>query len=83
MAAAGGISKRMSSLFSFQNGPSSPNQQLNLQPTAGYGATEQHVTGNPFAAASNPFANATIAEEPVQPNATDTYMHGTTEDREY
>lgn len=44
--------------------------------TINYGATG-HVPNNPFA-----FPNA-IAEEPVQPEATDSYMHGTPEDRNY
>lgn len=62
-----------------------------------YGATE-HVTGNPFAAApppqlpaipfanqSNPFANPsmTMAAQPVQPYPTDSYMHGTSEQRDF
>lgn len=43
----------------------------------GYGATQQHVNNNPFAYA------ATIAEEQVQPQAQDSYMHGNIEDRTY
>ena len=40
-----------------------------------YGAVE-HVAGNPF-------ANTTIMEESVQPDATDSYMHGNAYDRNY
>lgn len=50
--------------------------QINSQPTVNYGATE-HVTGNPFLYPS------LTAEEPVQPYATDNYMHGSAEDRTY
>uniref|UniRef100_A0A336M060 CSON006318 protein n=1 Tax=Culicoides sonorensis TaxID=179676 RepID=A0A336M060_CULSO len=51
--------------------------QINNAPAASYGATDSHVSNNPFV---NP---STIVEEPVQPYATDTYLHGTTEDRTY
>lgn len=64
--------------FISQNEPE--HEQLNIQPNNGpngYGATQQHVSGNPFAYA------ATIAEEQVQPEAHDSYMHGNIEDRTY
>lgn len=51
--------------------------QINTNTTVNYGAME-HVPNNPFA-----YAASTLAAEPVQPAATDTYMHGTTEDRTY
>lgn len=35
-------------------------------------------SGNPFRSSSNPFR-----QEPVQPLAQDTYMHGTIDDRTY
>lgn len=76
-----------------QNDPNAMNMQINHTKQVSYGATE-HVPGNPFnqAAAANtfspnpgnPFAfplSNTIQEEPVQPFATDAYMHGTVEDR--
>lgn len=50
--------------------------QINNTKAVNYGAVE-HVAGNPFA-----FPN-TITEEPVQPYATDSYMHGSAEEREY
>lgn len=67
------------------------NMQINHTKQVSYGATE-HVPGNPFNQAAsansltpnpgNPFAFPnTIQEEPVQPYATDAYMHGTVEDR--
>lgn len=69
------------------------NMQINNTKQVSYGATE-HVPGNPFnqnqAAAVNTFAPNpgnpfafpnTIHEEPVQPYATDAYMHGNVEDR--
>ena len=67
------------------------NMQINNTKQVSYGATE-HVPGNPFNQVApannfspnpgNPFAFPnTIQEEPVQPHATDTYMHGTVEDR--
>ena len=51
-----------------------PNQQINTNMVS-YGAVE-HVAGNPF-------ANNTITEEAVQPDATDSYMHGNQYDRNY
>lgn len=76
-----------------QNDPNAMNMQINNTKQVSYGATE-HVPGNPFnqtpAAPSfnpnpgNPFAFPnTIQEEPVQPYATDAYMHGTVEDRSF
>lgn len=65
------------SLYS-QNEPE--HEQLNVQPNNGqngYGAMQQHVSSNPFAYA------ASIAEEQVQPEAQDSYMHGNIEDRTY
>jgi hypothetical protein len=53
----------------FQAAPTNPYQQV--QPTNPY---------NP--SPGNPFAN-TIQEEPVQPYATDAYMHGNVEDRSF
>lgn len=50
--------------------------QINNTKAVNYGAVE-HVAGNPFAFPS------TITEEPVQPYATDSYMHGSAEEREY
>lgn len=35
-------------------------------------------SGNPFMTSTNPFR-----QEPVQPQAADTYMHGSIEDRAY
>ncbi|CRL01215.1 CLUMA_CG014417, isoform A [Clunio marinus] len=72
------------------------NMQINHTKQVSYGATE-HVAGNPFnqnptiapaynqvVNPSNPFAfPSTIQEEPVQPYATDAYMHGTAEDRSF
>lgn len=46
--------------------------------TVNYGATG-HVANNPFASG----VVSTIIEENVQPEARDTYMHGTTSDRAY
>lgn len=51
-----------------------PNQQINTNMVS-YGAVE-HVAGNPF-------ANNTITEENVQPDATDSYMQGNQYDRNY
>jgi len=61
------------------------NMQINHTNVASYGATE-HVAGNPFAAtnvpvAGNPFAQNIMPAAPVQPYATDTYMHGTADER--
>lgn len=61
----------------FKNQDGNQFTQINNAPTASYGATDQHVTNNPFV---NP---STIVEEQVQPYATDTYLHGTAEDRTY
>lgn len=66
----------------FQNEPSQ--EQLNgtmmlagqPQQPMSYGATA-HVANNPFAYAG------TIQEEPVQPPAEDSYMHGNIQDRTY
>lgn len=68
------------------------NMQINNTRQVSYGATEPANPNNPFnqAAAANNFAPNpgnpfafpnTIQEEPVQPYATDAYMHGTVEDR--
>ncbi|XP_050085285.1 vesicular glutamate transporter 1 [Anopheles aquasalis] len=54
-----------------------PSAQINSTKTVSYGAM-QHVAGNPFA---NP--TATISEEPVQPEARDTYLHGNPTERTY
>lgn len=54
-----------------------PAAQINSTKTVSYGAM-QHVAGNPFA---NP--TATISEEPVQPEARDTYLHGNPTERTY
>lgn len=51
------------------------NTQINTT-TINYGATKPATT-NPFAYAS------AISEQTVQPEAKDTYLHGTTEDRTY
>lgn len=59
-----------------QNDPNAMTMQINNTKAINYGAVE-HVAGNPFA-----FPN-TITEEPVQPYATDSYMHGSAEEREY
>lgn len=71
------------------------NMQINQTKQVSYGATE-HVPGNPFQtqaaqapppaniypSVSNPFAYSnSIQEEPVQPYATDAYMHGNVEER--
>jgi hypothetical protein len=61
------------------------NMQINHTNVASYGATE-HVAGNPFAATSvpvagNPFAQNIMPAAPVQPYATDSYMHGTADER--
>ncbi|CAO1352353.1 unnamed protein product [Diamesa hyperborea] len=58
------------------NDPNAMTMQINNTKAVNYGAVE-HVAGNPFA-----FPN-TITEEPVQPYATDSYMHGSAEEREY
>lgn len=60
-----------------QNEAQPQTQMINNGVGASYGAVE-HVSNNPFA-----YATSSIAEEPVQPEATDSYMHGTTEDRTY
>lgn len=73
--------------------------QINNSKQVSYGATEynpfnqQQQLQQPSATAfnpspGNPFANPTsfpssIQEEPVQPYATDAYMHGTVEDRSF
>lgn len=49
--------------------------QINSAPAVNYGATE-HVKGNPF-------LYPRLTEEPVQPGPTDSYMHGSTNDRTY
>jgi hypothetical protein len=80
--------------FSFQNDPNAMNMQINQTKQVSYGATEQQSAGfNPFNQAqqppaniypsvSNPFAYPnSIQEEPVQPYATDAYMHGNVEER--
>lgn len=59
-----------------QNDPNAMTMQINNTKAVNYGAVE-HVAGNPFAFPS------TITEEPVQPYATDSYMHGSAEEREY
>lgn len=41
-----------------------------------YGAVE-HVAGNPFA------QSLAVSEEKIQPQATDSYMHGAPDDRNY
>ena len=62
------------------------NMQINHTNVASYGATE-HVAGNPFASnvpppvVGNPFAQNIMPAAPVQPYPTDTYMHGTADER--
>ena len=51
-----------------------PTQQINNTNPVNYGATG-HVANNPFA--------SSMVEEPVQPEAKDVYMHGTSDDRSY
>ncbi|XP_059613523.1 vesicular glutamate transporter 1 [Phlebotomus argentipes] len=54
-----------------------PSQEISsTTKTVSYGAVE-HVAGNPFAYPS------TIAEEPVQPEPRDTYLHGGVDERTY
>lgn len=80
--------------FYSQNDPDAMNMQINHTKQVSYGAVEQlppsasnpfnqNPTANNFAPnPGNPFAFPnTIQEEPVQPYATDAYMHGTVEDR--
>uniref|UniRef100_A0A182RFJ1 Uncharacterized protein n=1 Tax=Anopheles funestus TaxID=62324 RepID=A0A182RFJ1_ANOFN len=54
-----------------------PMAQINATKTVSYGAVQQHVANNPFA-----YPNA-ISEEPVQPEARDTYLHGNPTERTY
>lgn len=73
-----------------QNDPANPmNVQINHNNVTSYGATE-HVAGNPFATApamppmpvaGNPFAQNIQPAAPVQPYPTDSYMHGTADER--
>jgi ACS family sodium-dependent inorganic phosphate cotransporter-like MFS transporter 6/7/8 len=89
--------KSLISIKMFQNDPNSMNMQINHANVTSYGATE-HVAGNPFAtnmnntaintnvnvSSSNPFANNTMMPaEPVQPYPTDSYLHGTAQDRDF
>lgn len=53
-----------------------PSAQINATKTVSYGAVS-HVAGNPFA-----YPNV-INEEPVQPEAKDSYLHGNPDERSY
>lgn len=53
-----------------------PSAQINSSKTVSYGAVS-HVAGNPFA-----YPNV-ISEEPVQPEAKDSYLHGNPAERSY
>ncbi|XP_001654157.2 vesicular glutamate transporter 1 [Aedes aegypti] len=53
-----------------------PSAQINTTKTVSYGAVS-HVAGNPFA-----YPNV-INEEPVQPEAKDSYLHGNPDERSY
>lgn len=78
-----------------QNEPGAMSMQINNSKQVSYGATEYNPFNQqqPIAPAfnptpGNPFANpsafpSAIQEEPVQPYATDAYMHGTVEDRSF
>ncbi|XP_031624157.1 vesicular glutamate transporter 1 [Contarinia nasturtii] len=59
------------------NESADPTTQININAGANYGAVG-HVANNPFASSA-----ASMVEEPVQPEARDKYMHGTTDDRSY
>lgn len=49
---------------------------MNNMKSINYGAVE-HVAGNPFA------KSLAVSEEKIQPPATDSYMHGAPDDRNY
>ncbi|XP_053694884.1 vesicular glutamate transporter 1 [Sabethes cyaneus] len=53
-----------------------PSAQINSTKTVSYGAMS-HVAGNPFASANY------VSEEPVQPEAKDSYLHGNPAERSY
>lgn len=63
--------KKLQVIFVFPQGsPVDPNSKLNIGAGPGYGAVELIHPTNPFA-----YANP-VTEEHVQPEATDSYMHG-------